>query len=77
LRRDVIVPEIVMNGLEVPEPFAGERIDGDKRIAKKTRALAIPPVVIVRGRGEGEKRDAALHIDGGDGPHVGAAAAFG
>src|SRR5205823_11731839 len=70
LRRNIVIPEIVMNGLKVPDPLAGKRLHGHQRIAEKARTLAVPSVIIVGRRSQRQKRNSPLYIHGGNGPHV-------
>src|SRR5262249_1235854 len=43
----VIIPDIVMNHLEMPEPFAGPRVECEERIAEQVRARAVDAVEVV------------------------------
>ena len=48
--REVVVPEIVVDGLEVPEPLARSRVEREQAVAEQVVAGAIAAVEIVRGR---------------------------
>src|SRR4030095_6334431 len=56
--RKIVVPEIVMNDLIVPESFARPRIERNQTVAEQVRAVAIASVEIVSGRSERDIRDA-------------------
>ena len=55
----VVVPEIVVHHLEVPQPLAGARIQRQQAVAEEIRADAIGAVVVVGGRDSGKIGDAA------------------
>src|SRR5205814_9329737 len=69
----VVVPQIVMDHLEMPQPFPGSCVEGKQRRAKEIRAVAIGTVEIVGGRTEREVRDRPLLVDGELAPRVHAA----
>src|SRR5262249_29168185 len=72
----VVIPDIVVDHLEVPEAFAGPGIEGQQAIAKEIRAFAVDSVEVVLGTGGRRVDDAALLIDGELAPHIGAADAL-
>src|SRR5262249_43382026 len=51
-RRWIMIPEIVMNRLEVPAVPAGQRVDGEDGVAVQVRAFAIAAVKVVDRRRE-------------------------
>ena len=53
-RREVVVPDAVVDGLEVPHPLAGPRIDADEALGEEVVAGPVPAVVVV-----GRRRRAA------------------
>ncbi len=70
LRRQIVVPEIVMNHLVVPdEPSAGG-IERHQTIAKQILAFAVCAVEIVRGRADRKKYQTPFGIDAHHGPHI-------
>ena len=75
--RQIIIPKIVMDHLEVPFVLSGVGVDSDDRIAEQVRARAIAAVVIRRSRAEGDVNDAALFVGGQEpAPGVRAGAIF-
>ena len=60
--RQVIVPQVVVYSLEVPEPLAGACVECEQRIAEQVRAVAVSAVEIVSRRAEREVRDAPFLI---------------
>ena len=75
-RTGIVIPRIMVNGLEIPFQFAGLCVQSNKTVAEEIRAFAIATVVIVSALTEGHIDDAALDIDGHHAPHVGAGAIF-
>src|SRR5436190_10998730 len=59
----VEVPQIMMNGLEMPEPLAGTRVKGEDAVGEQVLADAIRAVEIVIGRSEWNVDDAARIVD--------------
>ena len=73
-RRDVVVvPEVVMHRLEMPEPLAGARVERDQAIAEEIRARPVCAVEIVGRRTGRHVDDPALLVDGELAPAVRAA----
>ena len=72
-RREVVVPQIVVDRLEVPRPLAGARIERKQAVAEQVVARAIGAIQIVSGRAGREEYDSVLAIDGDLAPLVGAA----
>ena len=70
---EVVVPEVVMDGLEVPQALAGARVEREQAVAEQVRADAVGAVEIVGRRAGREVGDAALLVDGDLAPGVGAA----
>ena len=75
LRRghEVVVPQIVMHELLVPQALAGARIEGQQAVAEQVGADAVAAVEIERRRSGREVDDAARHVDRDLAPGVGAA----
>src|SRR5690606_12232002 len=71
--REVVVPEIVMHGLEVPEPLARAHVERDETVAEQIRADAIRAVIVVGRRAERDIDDAALDVERHLAPRVDAA----
>ena len=72
-RRVVVVPEIVMHVLEMPQPLARSRVEREQAVGKEIRANPIGAVEIVRARSGGKVRNAARGIDRDLAPRVRAA----
>src|SRR5262249_5662701 len=69
----IVIPEIVMHELEVPEALAGAQVEREQRIAEESLAFAIGAVEIIGRRAEREVADAALFVDRDFTPRVHAA----
>ena len=72
----VVVPQIVMNHLEVPEPLPGAGIQREQGVAEEIAADAIGAVVVIGRRAGREVGDAALFVHRNFAPRVGAAGVF-
>ena len=72
----VVIPDIVMNHLEMPEALAGAGIERKQAIAEQIGALSVGAVEVVFGTADGNVDDAALLIDGEFAPGVCAADRF-
>src|SRR5262249_8184634 len=70
LRGNIVIPEVVMHCLKMPDPLARRGVERDQGIAEQPRALAIAPIVVGRRRGQRQEHHAALDIDAEDGPGV-------
>ncbi len=75
LRRggQVVVPDVVVHGLEVPEALAGARVEREQRVAEEVGALAIAAEHVVGRRAEREVGDPAPLVDRDLAPRVHAA----
>ena len=71
----VVVPQIVMHGLEVPDEFSGRGAQRHDGIGIAVVAEPRDAVVVDRRAAGGQEHQVALRIRGNDGPGVGAAAA--
>ena len=69
----VVVPQVVMDVLEVPQPLARARIERQQAIGKEVRADAIGAVEVEGSRSGGEVGNRPLRIDRDLPPRVGAA----
>src|SRR5439155_17323167 len=58
--RQIVIPEIVVDDLEMPEALAGAEVEGEKRIAEQVRSDTVRAVKIVRRTAEREVADGAL-----------------
>src|SRR5262249_50171661 len=66
----VVIPDVVMRRLEMPDAFASGRIQRQDAVAEQIRSLAIAAVVI-EGRRSGRSEDpAALQVDAHAAPIV-------
>src|ERR1019366_7495190 len=52
-----------MDGLEVPQPFAGAGVESEQRIAEEILAMAIRSIEVVAGGSERNVSDAALLVE--------------
>ena len=68
--RDVVVPDAVMDGLEVPDPFAGRGVDADETFGVDVVAVPQPSVVVAGGRAGGQVDIAEFLVGGHRRPHV-------
>ena len=62
----IVVPQVVVHGLKVPQPLTAGGIERDQRIAEQVRPLAVAAVIIGRRRGQRQEHDAALGVDAED-----------
>src|SRR5207248_4533964 len=78
LRRlgQVVVPQIVMHQLVMPDAFAGARVERHERVAEQICARTIAAIEIEARAAEADERDATLLVDGGLAPVVDAAGLF-
>ena len=74
LRRQVPVPQVVVDGLEMPAAAAGPAVERDEAVAEQVRSGAVASVVVIRGRSERHVRQSQLLVHAGHGPQVRAAA---
>ncbi len=72
-RREVAVPDIVMDALEVPDSLAGVRVERQQSVGVEIVADAVCTVEVVDGGARGDVDDAALFIERHAGPVVGGA----
>ena len=70
---EVVVPDAVVDRLEVPDPLSRLGVDGDDALGEQVVAEAVAAVVVA-GRGAGRQVDVAELVVGGErGPDVGVA----
>ena len=69
----IVVPDIVMHGLEMPQIFAGARIESEQAVGEQIVARAIAAIQFIFGGRDRKIRDAALLVDGDLTPHIHAA----
>ena len=62
--RQVVVPQVVMHGLEVPDPLAGLRVERDHAVGIEVRAMTVAAVEVVARRPGRDEDDAACLVDG-------------
>src|SRR5690606_19670582 len=67
----VVVPEIVVDHLKVPDALTGARVQSEQRRTEEVGTVAIGAVVVVRGRTGRYERDAALDVDRDFAPGIG------
>jgi hypothetical protein len=53
-RRQVVVPDAVVDHLEMPRPLSGARVEGDQALGKEVVAGSVPAIEVVGRRAEGE-----------------------
>ena len=66
----VVIPQIVMHDLEVPNPLSRSRVERQQTVAKEIIALPIAAIQIVRGRAGRQKYDAVLLVEREIAPRV-------
>ena len=66
-RRIIVIPQIVMDGLEIPLELSGLRIHGHQAVAEKIRARPVAAVVVGSRPIDSHIKDAALRV-GSHGP---------
>ena len=71
--RDVVVPDPVVNELEMPLALARLQIDGDQALAEQPVPRAVGAEVVARRQFHGQIRDAELLVDADLRPHPGVA----
>ena len=69
-RRQVVVPEAVLHGLEVPDPLAGARVEADDGLREEVVAEAVSAVVVVARRADGEVDEPPFGVEGHRRPDV-------
>src|SRR5262245_9929894 len=74
--RNIIIPKIVMNDLEMPDALAGVRSEGQDAIRKEILADTVSAIMIVGRRASAGENQAALNIQGQPTPTVGSANGF-
>src|SRR5690606_39068514 len=75
--RHVDVPDVVMDGLEVPLVLTGAKIHRDQRVAEQVRARALASPIVGGRAADRQDNCAALEIHRrGEGPHVRAGTAL-
>ena len=62
-RRVVVIPQVVMDHLKMPQAFAGACIQREQAIAEEIGAGPVRAVEVERGGAGGEVGDAALLVD--------------
>ena len=73
LGRQVVVPDPVVDDLEVPRPLAVVRVERHEALREEVVAEPLPAVVDVGGVADGQEHQLARLVDGHPGPHVGGA----
>ena len=63
LRRHIVVPDIVVHHLVVPDEFAGWGVERHQAVAEQIHALAVCAVEIIRSRTNRKKNQTALSVD--------------
>ena len=71
--REIAVPEVVVHGLEMPQPFPGRRIECDERVREQVGAGAGATIEVRCRRTRGDEHDAPPLIDRHPRPRVRAA----
>src|SRR6185312_17302865 len=74
--RHVVIPDVVVDHLEMPQPLSGSGIEGEQTIAKEISSLAVGAVKVVLGAGGWYVNDGALLVDGQFAPTIGASHPF-
>ena len=68
---EVAIPDVMLDGLEVPQALPGARVEGDEGIGEEVVAEAVGSVEVGGGRTGGNEHDAALGVDRHARPVVG------
>ena len=63
-RRQIVIPEIVVYGLEMPQPVARIRIERHETVPKEIVPFAVPPVEVVSRGSERNEDDAVVLVHG-------------
>ena len=71
--RVVVVPDVVVHHLEMPQTFAGARVEREQTVAEEVCAGAIGAIEVVLGTAGRDIDDAACFVDRELRPRVGAA----
>ena len=69
-RREVVVPEIVVNRLEVPDPLPGGGVHRDHRVGEQVVPEAIAAVEVRARRADRQEHQASLEVGRDGGPDV-------
>ena len=69
-RREVAIPNVVPDELEMPDALACLRLEHDERVGEQVVAHAVGPVIVVGRRAGRHEDEAALHVEGHPGPVV-------
>ena len=73
---EVVIPEVVADGLEVPDSLSGFGVEGEGAVAEEVLADTVSAVEVRCGRAESGEEDAVFGIEGVAGPGVGTGAIF-
>ena len=71
--RKIAVPQVVMHGLEMPQPLPRPGVEGKERIREEVGAEPRAAVEVGRRRSGRDVDNAATHVEGHAGPRVGTA----
>src|SRR5439155_3754278 len=72
----VMVPQVVMNRLEMPEALAGAGVQGEGAVGKKVVAFSISAPEIGGNRAGTAEEDAVFRVERKSTPRIGGAALF-
>ena len=68
--RQIVIPEVMTQRLEVPGPLARPGVEGDRAIREQVVAVSVAAVEVERGRSEAGEDQAAIHVDAEPAPGV-------
>ena len=72
-RREVAVPDVVVHRLEMPDPLAGRRVEGEQGVGEEVGAHAVAAVEVGGGRAGGDEHQPPLVVHRHARPVVGGA----
>ena len=70
LRGQIVVPDVVVHRLEMPDALPGRGIECEHAVSKQIGPDAVAPVEVERRRADARENDAALHVEAHAGPVV-------
>src|SRR5207244_7252910 len=71
--RQVPIPDVVADELEMPNALAGPRLERDEGVGEQVVSRAVSPIVVVGRRARGYEHQAALDVERHPGPVIGSA----
>ena len=75
-RGHIVIPDVVVHHLVIPEKLARGGIQCHQGIPEKALTFSVRSIKIVRGRPYGKENHPPLHVHAHDGPHIGPRTVF-